>query len=190
MENKGIYIIKKPSYKEMYVITVSGRSIYLSFDDLLSGVIPKQKKEMSQIEMFWEKVEKPDDLTKCWIWKGAKNGGYGTFGFKGLFGERRSHRIAYILMHGCIPEGKVIAHSCDNPSCVNPLHLRACSILENNEDKVLRGRNIYHRISEADKTLIKTMILDGYKLECIQKTFPNFHPSTVYIHYCRIKKTL
>ena len=41
-----------------------------------------------------------------------------------------------------IPEGKIILHSCDNPSCVNPNHLRVGTWGENMQDRSDRMRNV------------------------------------------------
>lgn len=40
-----------------------------------------------------------------------------------------------------IPEGMVIMHSCDNPRCINPDHLRPGTIQENIADKIAKGRS-------------------------------------------------
>lgn len=92
-------------------------------------------------QRFWEKVEKngPDE---CWNWKAYKiPSGYGQFGAKTYDRYVYAHRFSYQLANGPIPDGKVIMHSCDNPSCVNPGHLRLGTQLDNMRDRSLRGRN-------------------------------------------------
>lgn len=63
----------------------------------------------------------------------------------GIYNRTRAHRIAYEMVKGPIPsiDGKPakILHSCDNPMCVNPDHLRAGTQQENIADMVLRRRN-------------------------------------------------
>lgn len=50
------------------------------------------------------------------------------------------HRLVYEQEVGKIPEGLVILHSCDNPSCINPDHLSVGTIAENQLDKVKKNR--------------------------------------------------
>lgn len=51
-----------------------------------------------------------------------------------------AHRVSYELHHGPIPQGALILHSCDNPGCVNPAHLRAGTQSENILEAFAKGR--------------------------------------------------
>jgi hypothetical protein len=52
-----------------------------------------------------------------------------------------AHRLAWEAANGRpVPDGLLVLHSCDNPPCVNPAHLRAGTHRENMGDKVARGR--------------------------------------------------
>ena len=75
----------------------------------------------------------------CWEWSGYRSpDGYGAFQ---MFGKSwRAHRASHVLFIGEIPEGYFILHSCDNPPCVNPAHLRAGTAKENTQDMVEKGR--------------------------------------------------
>lgn len=78
---------------------------------------------------------------KCWIWKGRKYGSnhiYGTISYKSK--SFAAHRISWSIVNGDIPTGNVICHRCDVPLCVNPQHLFAGTIQENNIDAVLKAR--------------------------------------------------
>jgi hypothetical protein len=50
-------------------------------------------------------------------------------------------RASFRFYKGTIPEGGIILHSCDNPACVNPDHLRVGDYVENQHDAVARGRH-------------------------------------------------
>jgi len=91
------------------------------------------------MERFWNKVDKKGD-DECWNWTGCKGyNGYGRF-----FHNKRltgSHRASWEIHNNQkIPDGLFVLHSCDNPSCVNPAHLRVGTPLENMKDRSLRGR--------------------------------------------------
>lgn len=91
------------------------------------------------MERFWIKVDKKGD-DECWNWTGGKMlNGYGQF-----FHNKKttgSHRASWELHNNQkIPAGMFVLHSCDNPPCVNPAHLRVGTPLENMKDRSLRGR--------------------------------------------------
>jgi hypothetical protein len=81
-----------------------------------------------------------NNLTGCLEWTGRLNAhGYGLF----VIGHSKTflaHRVNYEHVHGEIPEGARILHSCDNPRCVNIEHLRAGTQAENVSDMVERDR--------------------------------------------------
>lgn len=56
---------------------------------------------------------------------------------------QRVHRMAYCQHHGLhISEifGKIVMHTCDNPRCINPDHLRLGTTEDNIKDKLNKGR--------------------------------------------------
>jgi len=90
-------------------------------------------------ERFLDKVY-PEPNTGCWLWGGAVNSrGYGNFrnGYGRTVG---AHRFSYELYKGPIPDGLHIDHLCSFPNCVNPDHLEAVSLRENNQRTWDRGR--------------------------------------------------
>lgn len=90
---------------------------------------------------FWIKVKKVPG--SCWEWIGGRSvQGYG----KWTFADRTvvAHRFSWQIVNGPIPKGAMILHSCDNPPCVNPSHLRLGSHRENMEDRQKRGRTARH----------------------------------------------
>ncbi len=96
-------------------------------------------------EKFWDGVGRKTDAG-CIEWKrGKSKRGYGKL--TGVVGNQRksvrSHRFAYELFVGPIPDGLIVLHSCDNPSCINPLHLSIGTNDDNSKDMVAKGRQAY-----------------------------------------------
>lgn len=78
-------------------------------------------------------------IAGCWIWLGTLDGkGYGSFYIRGIYG--RSHRAAFLLFRGPIPQGACVLHRCDVRCCVNPAHLWLGTVGDNNADRDAKGR--------------------------------------------------
>lgn len=79
---------------------------------------------------------KINSQTGCWEWQKFRNRkNYGCMGIrlKGRSTVRMTHRIAWMIYKGEIPEGLQVCHHCDNPPCCNPDHL----FIGTNRDNVL-----------------------------------------------------
>lgn len=86
-------------------------------------------------------------VAECWEWTGHCNAsGYGWVPFMwSLRGRQRyqvqAHRLAaYAWLGFELTSSELILHSCDNPSCFNPDHLRPGTSKDNNDDCRSRGR--------------------------------------------------
>jgi hypothetical protein len=92
-------------------------------------------------ERFWRQVDKKSG-DECWTWLGFKERrGYGKISKgDGSAKYHLAHRASYIINKGEIPEGLYVLHSCDNPSCVNPNHLRVGTGSENIKEAYDKGR--------------------------------------------------
>lgn len=75
----------------------------------------------------------------CWEWKRSRNNmGYGRVSIgRNMY---LAHRVSYSVFVGEIPDGFVVRHRCDNPSCCNPDHLEVGTMRDNQQDCLRRGR--------------------------------------------------
>jgi HNH endonuclease len=105
---------------------------------------------MQLTERFWAKVAKGDG---CWEWQAGKDkNGYGQFTVYPPRRTLRAHRVAYEMEVGPIPDGLMVLHRCDNPSCVRPDHLFTGDAKANSEDMLSKGR---YRNPNAEKQSCK-----------------------------------
>lgn len=93
---------------------------------------------------FWSKVKKGRSLDDCWEWTASKfKAGYGqlTHGYaEGEHKNLKGHRVSYEIHFGAIPDGMLVCHRCDEPSCANPRHLYLGTWQDNVQDMIVKGR--------------------------------------------------
>lgn len=114
---------------------------------------------MSDQQKFWDRVSRNGD---CWEWQGCKDDhGYGRVMIGGV--RKRAHRYALIFATGQDPADLHALHSCDNPPCCNPGHLRWGTPKENMADRKQRRRGFIPtgakhgtaKLTDADARRIK-----------------------------------
>ena len=97
---------------------------------------------------FWSRVDAGGHL--CWQWLGSCTAaGYGQLNRKGIY--HYAHRLAYQLATGTRPGKKHVLHSCDNPRCCNPMHLRLGTHAENMRDIDRHGRRALGEHANSSK---------------------------------------
>lgn len=99
-----------------------------------SEVIARPNPHGSVEERFWRYVSESDPAS-CWPWTGRKDkDGYGTL----RVGEsmRRAHVLSWVLHFGQVAPLLLVLHRCNNPSCVNPAHLKMGTHLDNMADRL------------------------------------------------------
>lgn len=158
---------------------------------IAEGQIPAQSNVTlfgpMDLAIFWYRVEGSTPL-QCWPWRGKKNGlGYGSFRGQG------THRLAYELIKGPIPEGLVIRHSCDNPVCCNPEHLLPGTQADNIADAVERKRTVSgERVGTAKLTAEQAAYIrtnpDGFKQATLARRFGICNATVSYIRSGKIWK--
>ena len=137
-------------------------------------------------DRFWTKVDIIEP-NKCWLWKAGKDEeGYGRISVNGK--ARSAHRTSYELTYGLIELGKLVLHTCDNPSCVNPKHLYLGTDADNTRDKVNKKRHKWMSGEKNGKSkLTKKLVLElrqkhfSFKIStCELARQYNFSQSAIY----------
>jgi hypothetical protein len=127
------------------------------------------------LSTFEEQVVRGSE-NDCWIWSGnVSKAGYGLVRTSGFL---YAHRMAWEVANDAeLPKGKHVMHSCDNPPCVNPDHLRVGSLQENNADMLSKGRQArgamlpQTKLSEAKVRAIRVLRANGFSQECLGEMF-------------------
>lgn len=98
--------------------------------------ITEEKRPRHTPETFWYKVRKTDT---CWLWDSyCDEQGYGKLSYQNH--DTYAHRVAFEITYGPIPQGMVVRHTCDNPTCCNPQHLLLGTPADNVRDAMNRDR--------------------------------------------------
>lgn len=90
----------------------------------------------------WDERSVRTDLGPCYEWRGSK--GPANRARVHLGGNKYKYVARIILAHTLgvdeLDDGLLACHHCDNPPCVNPAHLFAGSVHDNNADMVQKER--------------------------------------------------
>ena len=105
------------------------------------------------------------DENGCLNWtRGKDNNGYGQLSLGEINGGgvTMAHRLSWeIYNQRKIPDGLFVLHSCDNPSCVNPVHLSIGTHADNMREKGERGRVKNRTFTESDVIKIRQIAASG-----------------------------
>lgn len=127
------------------------------------------------------------DMNECWEWIGAHTQkGYGVFA-PSKWTQHRAHRFAFSLYTGRAPKAMVL-HTCDNPGCVNPLHLQDGDHGENMRQMAERRRAAREdRHHKAKLTTFEVLAMNvlyrsgDYTTRDLEKMFPVSQPTIAAI---------
>ena len=128
------------------------------------------------MERFLGKVDKTSSTEGCWEWTAGKHErGYGYFYTSKEYSNRKmdyAHRVSLFLHKGERHDDLCVLHSCDNPSCVNPEHLRWGTHKDNMRDMTAkeRGNHIF-KWSLSTKEQMRDLRAFGYQVKEIAETY-------------------
>lgn len=113
----------------------------------------------------------------CWPFTGARNrDGYGSIWHAGR--SRGAHVVALILASGVDKSDSMQAlHSCDNPPCCNPAHLRWGTPADNVADMFERNRAVvpigsaHKRSKLTEEQVLEIRSRDGQTLHALAAEF-------------------
>jgi len=106
--------------------------------------LTKEQRGKKRKAQFWANVNITANPDECWEWLGGiHRTKYGTFSAISVHPTRQyAHIWAYALHYNVEPTLWVL-HSCDNPPCCNPAHLREGTPKDNSQDREQRGRGFW-----------------------------------------------
>lgn len=104
-----------------------------------AGASPARYSDADVLQRFWDKVAVSENSDSCWLWTAARErAGYGAFKVRGE--KIGAHVFSWEVFHQqSVADGLIVMHACDNPPCVNPVHLEAGTYGKNNRDAYVRG---------------------------------------------------
>ena len=92
----------------------------------------------AQVARFMAHVS-PEALTGCWLWDAVTVNGYGQCMIGGQY--FKAHTAAWLIAGGQAPcAGRMLCHTCDVRSCVNPRYLYLGDAKTNRADALSRRR--------------------------------------------------
>lgn len=172
-----------------------GKLVFRYQSQMLSKVYcSKQCRTLAIEKRLYSKVDRSLGEDACHPFTGAATlDGYGILDWRG---EYRAHRIAFILSKGkdyLIPKGLRVLHSCNNPKCCNPKHLRLGTQKENMEQARIQGRlAILSGENNHGHLLNKEQVLDirsNYKRGYVRTLAMKHGVSIACIRDCFRRKT-
>ena len=102
----------------------------------------------AKVTEFWNLVD-VKGADECWLWTGYIEKGYGQFYLADAM--RGAHELAVTFTTGEVRgEGMDTCHSCHNPPCCNPSHLRFDTRAANVADMLKAGRSNFHTAITPD----------------------------------------
>lgn len=105
---------------------------------------------------------------------------------------RGAHVVSWELHHGrAVPIGMDVLHKCDNPSCIEPKHLKLGTHQDNMDDKVRKGRQSRmvgrdHPAAKLDEEKVRAILSD---CRLLRQVASHYGVSESTISLIRLRKT-
>lgn len=125
---------KERAIKQRYWMT-KGRARRSLAQSARLPASPYRPASLTVEQRLWRKIIKSDG---CWEW--ATRGGRPRFWISPERGKVIAYRYVWELIHGPIPPGLEVCHTCDNGLCCRPDHLFVGTHAENMADMKRKGR--------------------------------------------------
>lgn len=111
------------------------------------------------VKRFFYERALPASDNSCWDWAGKLDGGYPSMR---VFGKTiGAHRVSLWLATGERSNGRHVLHSCDNPKCTNPQHLRFGTHSDNISEMHSRNRHPWAKLTTERVRAIRQESSDG-----------------------------
>ena len=106
--------------------------------------------------------------TECWNWTGHISGNYGVIRLRNV--AYPAHRIAWMAHYQQdLSATDVIMHTCDNPKCCNPAHLRKGTAADNVRDMYNKGRQPQYTKRQLQNMRVQSSITKGHKVLTLEE---------------------
>ena len=145
----------------------------------------RPKRSGRSLRERFEAFVSPEPMSGCFLWTGfaarswGESGlGYGRFRLDGSRTDKtrniimQAHRVAILLETGTLPPRRMhVLHSCDNPLCVNPRHLRLGTDRDNFDDMSRRGRVGFKMLREDEVLAVRAAAANGVSYAALARRF-------------------
>jgi hypothetical protein len=104
-----------------------------------------------EVNRFWSHVVRSEGVDACWLRTHAlRHNGYGQYAAGGK--NWRTHRFAWTVTNGPVPDDMLVCHTCHVRRCCNPAHLYVGTPKDNTADMMALGRhNRPHAVFSDDE---------------------------------------